>query len=86
MNLLQKIQENLGTSWEKYHLWKSENLNFRNFQNSRNLMCPLFEFLKFRIPELLIIRNDEFLEMMKVEDEECPDINFPLIKYTTAWI
>ena len=28
-------------------------------------MCPLFEFLKFRIPGFLIIRNDEFLKMMK---------------------
>ena len=27
-----------------------------------------------------------FMKTWKVEDEECPDINFPLIKCTKAWI
>ena len=39
-------------------------------------MCQLFEFLKFRIPDFLRIKNDEFWKMMKVADEESPDINF----------
>ena len=41
---------------------KSETQEFRNFGN---LKCPFFEFLNFIIPEFLIIKNDEFLKMMK---------------------
>ena len=59
MNLLGKVRENLGTSWEKYYLWKSENWHFENFRNYGNLMCPLFEFLKLRIPGFLLTRSDE---------------------------
>ena len=62
---------------------KSETQEFRNFGN---LKCPLFEFLKFRNPEFLIIRNDAFLKMMKVEDEESPDINFAGGISPKAWI
>ena len=51
-------------------------LLIRNDEFMKIMKCPLFEFLKFRIPEFLIIRNDEFLKMLKVEDEESPDINF----------
>ena len=49
-------------------------------------MCPLFEFLKFRIPEFLMIKNDEFLKIMKVEDEESPDIRFAGGISPKAWI
>ena len=55
-------------------------------RNFGNLMCPVFEFLKFRIPVSFIIRNDKILKSWKVEDEEWPDITFPSIKSTTAWI
>ena len=67
----------------KYFSTKSETQELRNFGN---LSLPICEFLKFRIPDFLIIRNNEFLKMLKVEDEDCPDINFPLIKCTKAWI
>ena len=35
------------------------------FRNVGNLSLPFFEFWKFRIPGFLIIKNDEFLKMMK---------------------
>ena len=57
----------------KHFSKKSETQEFRNFGN---LSLPFFEFLKFRISEIVIIKNDEFLKMMEVEDEESPDINF----------
>ena len=41
----------------------SKNSKTQEFQNVGNLKCPLFEFLKFRIPEFLIIENDEFLKI-----------------------
>ena len=46
---------------------KSETQEFRNFGN---LKCPLFEFLKFRIPDFLITRNDTIVKSWKVEAEE----------------
>ena len=83
---LKDTRQNQGSSWEKYDLWKGENWNVRNFRNSGNLRCPLFEFLKFRIPDFLIIRNDEFLKWWTVEDEESPDINFAGGICWKAWI
>ena len=71
MNLLQKYKKNQGSSWGKYYLWKYENWSFRKFRNSGNLRCPLFEFLQFRIPGFLLIRNDEFLQIIK-----CPFFEF----------
>ena len=38
--------------------------NFENFEIPKN-MCPVFEFLKFRIPGFLRIGNDEFMKIMK---------------------
>ena len=64
-NYSKRSRKTQGASWETYYLWKSENWNFRKFPNSGNLKCSLFGFLKFRIPEFLIIRNDEFLKIMK---------------------
>ena len=53
---------------EKHFSKKSETQEFQNFGN---LMCPLFEFLKFRLPGFLLIRNDEFMKIMK-----CPLFEF----------
>ena len=46
----------------KYFLRNYETQEFRNFGNLR---CKIFAVLKFRIPEILIIKNDEFLKIMK---------------------
>ena len=43
----------------------SKNSELQKFRNFGNLRCPLFEFLKFRNPGFLVIRNDEFMEFMK---------------------
>ena len=67
----------------KFLLGKSETQEFRN---SGNLRCPLFEFLKFRIPDIWWLEMMSSWKSWKVEDEEWPDINFPLIKSTKAWI
>ena len=41
-----KYQENLGTSWQKYYLYKSDTQQFRKF---RTMCAPnFFESLKFR--------------------------------------
>ena len=61
-----KSRKNQGTSLGKMgkHLsTKSETQDFRNFGN---LSLPFFEFLNLRIPEFLIIINDEFLEILKI--------------------
>ena len=63
--ILQKIQENQGTSLGKLGKYVSKKSETQEFRNFGNLRCPLFEFLKFRIPDFLIIRNDEFLKFMK---------------------
>ena len=52
------------------HPWKngkyfSKISETQEFRNVGNLKCPLFEFLEFRIPEFLIIKNDEFMKCMK---------------------
>ena len=57
--LIELNQENQGTSLEKMGKeisTKSETQEFRNFGNLR---CPLFEFLKSRIPVFLLMRDDE---------------------------
>ena len=63
--LLELNQENQGASLDflgKHFSKDSETQEFRNFGN---LSLPFFEFLNFRIPGFLIIKNDEFLKMMK---------------------
>ena len=83
LNSSRKIREHPWKKMGKRFLKNSETQEFRNFGN---LSLPLFEFLKFRFPEFLLIRNVNSWKWWKVEDEECPDINFPLIKCTKAWI
>ena len=45
-------------------LFFSKKFETQKFQNFGNLSLPIFEFLKFRNPGFLLIRNDESLEMM----------------------
>ena len=59
------MKKHQGAPWKKYYLWKSENWKFWNVRNFGNTTCPFLEFLKFRMPDFLIIRNDEFLKIMK---------------------
>ena len=49
----------------------SEKSETQEFRSSGDLSCPLFEFSKFRIPGFLLIRNDEFMRIMK-----CPLFEF----------
>ena len=64
--LLQKILESIWEHHTTNIIYGNMRIeNFRNFRNLENLRCPVFEFLKFRIPVFLIIRNDEFLKIMK---------------------
>ena len=90
VNLLLKIQEKYGNILRKYGFWKSENLKISKFSE---VLCTepqvfllrsfrsLFCFFVVWFCNMVIWWNDE-----KNEDEECPDINFPLIKCTKAWI
>ena len=61
--LLELNQEKIqGTPLEKMGKEISKNSELQKFRNFGNLRCPLFEFLKFRIPDFLIIRNDKILK------------------------
>ena len=63
-----KIKKNKGASLEKMGKHFSKNSETQYFRFFGNLSLPFFEFLeflKFRIPEFLIIKNDEFLKIMK---------------------
>ena len=59
-----KNQENQGATLEKMEHMFRRNLKLKNFEILETLSVH-FEFLKFRIPDFLIIKNDEFLKMMK---------------------
>ena len=67
------FEQNIWIEWRKIreHPWEkmgkhfSKNSETQDFRNFGNLSLPVFEFLKFRIPVFLIIKNDEFLKMMK---------------------
>ena len=73
----------LGKYGEKHVLRKVETQKIRN---SGNLSCPILNFSKFRIPDFWESEMMNSWKSWKVEDEEWPEINFPLIKSTTAWI
>ena len=67
-----------------------ENMDFRNLriwksQNFRKSCVPNPYFLNIFF-DCLILEYDNMMKSWKVEDEECPDINVPLIKCTKAWI
>ena len=61
LELNQESSGNIPGKMGKPFLEKSETQDFRNFGN---LSLPFSEFLKFRNPGFLLIRNDESLEMM----------------------
>ena len=75
-----------GNILGKYGKYFCGNLKLKKNEISEPLGVYVFEFLKFWILELLIIRNDKIWKSWKVEDEEWPCISFPLIKSTKAWI
>ena len=66
MNLLGKIQEIYGNILGKNIINGNLRIEiFEIFEILETLGVRFFEFLKFRIPGFLIIRNDEFLKIMK---------------------
>ena len=71
----------LGKNGKKTEI--SETQEFRNFGN---LMCPLFEFLKFRIPGFLLIRNDESWFLLIRNDEFMKIMKCPIFDFLKFWM
>ena len=84
-NALNESRQNWNDLWNmfSFYIWESEKHEVSRspvYLTSRCCYCFPSFFL------FLILLSDNIVKSWKVDDEEWPGINFPLIKSTKAWI